>query len=193
MRFLPRSLFAGLFIATVTLTVQATEFAWAGRGTITFDLPPGWELNGRQIGGGGAFAFDARPKSDAPAVLRITLANTPSDRPLDPAKLATMLEEMVRNYVDGSVEKRFAPQPLPLAQGRGLYVQFTDAALVGHPAQRENLKVMRNAIAALDDHALAIITLQFDDPAAPELSAMMGIVRHMRFQRAAAPQRSLGE
>lgn len=189
MRLLPRSLLVGFCAITFLVSAHAIEFSWANRGTITFDLPSSWDVDGRPVAGGGGYAFKLHPKSGI-GVLQIMLANTPADRPVEAAKLTATLEAVVRDQVDGSVEKKFAPQPLPLAQGSGVFVHLTDASLVGQPPQPENLKAMRNAVAALDDHALAIITLQFDDAAGPELGAMMEIVRSLRLQRLVLPVKS---
>lgn len=191
MRLLPRSFLASLCATTLTFAsaARAAEFTWPDRGLITLDTPADWTIENRPIAGGGGYAFKLQPKSGTGS-LQITLANTPTDRPVEAAKLAATLEQVVRDYVDGSVEKKFFPQPLPLAQGTGVFVQLTDASLVGQPAQRDNFKMMRNAIDALDAHALAIITLQFDDATGPELPAMMEIVRSFRLQRLDPPGKS---
>lgn len=161
---------------------QAVDFNWPNHGTIRFEVPDGWKLNGRQAAEIG-YAFKASPKSGASALLQITLAAKDGMDSTATSELPRILERTVHEYLDGSVEKKFAPQPLPLAQGAGYYVQLTDSSLVGKAPQKDNYKVMRNGIAVLDPGALVIITMQFDNADGPEVGDMMAIVRSMAFDR----------
>jgi len=187
MRRLLRRLLLGLCALASCAALPAAEFPWPGHGSLALTVPPGWDLTGHSIGGGGAFAFTARPKSGAAATLQITVAHTPPESPVDPARLTATLEAAVHDYLAGSVEQKFSPQPLPLAQGSGVFVQFTDASLVGQPPQPDNFKVIRTAMIALDDHALALASLQFNDPAAREVGEMMAALASLRYTRTAPP------
>lgn len=170
-------------VALVSCTLAvAIDFAWPDHGAIRFDAPESWILVGRQAEEIG-YVFNVRPKSGAPALLQITLVAKAGMKAVAADDLPSLLERMTQEYVSGSVERKFLPQPLPLAHGVGYYAQFTDASLVGQPLQKDNYKVMRNAVAALDPQALVIITIQFDDPGGPEVADMMAIVRSMRFDR----------
>lgn len=95
------------------------------------------------------------------------------------------LEEMVRPYLGGSVEKRFDPRPLALQKGSGLFVQLTDASLAGKPPRAGDLKVMRNALALLDRQILMVATLQFDDPSAPQVGEAMALLASLRVDASA--------
>lgn len=182
MRFSFRFLLAGLTATALAVVVHAADFIWPGHGTISFDVPDSWKMVGNQAAEIG-YAFNAKPKSGASANLQITLAAQNGQKPTTVDELPTLLLRMVKDYLSGSVEKEFSPQPFPLGQGVGYYAHLTDRSLVGKPPQPGNFKVMRNAIAALDPGALVVITIQFDDPHGTELADMMAMVRSMRFLR----------
>lgn len=163
--------------------IRAADFVWPGHGTIHFDVPNTWNLVGKQAEDVG-YAFNAKPKSGAAALLQITLAAKQGMKPVATTELPLLLQRTVQGYLSGSVEKQFSPVSLPLNQGVGYYVHLTDSSLVGQAPQAGNFKAMRNAVAALDPGALVIITMQFDDPDGSELSDMMAMARSMRFDRA---------
>jgi len=179
---LPRFLIAALLAFTSAVVGHATDFVWPGHGTIHFDVPDSWKMVGKQAADIG-YSFNAKPKSGAAALLQITLAAKPDMKPTATTELPLMLQRMVQDYLSGSVEKKFSPEPLPLSQGAGYYVHLTDRSLVGKPPQAGNFKAMRNAVAALDPGALVIITIQFDDADGTELRDMMAMVHSMRFLR----------
>lgn len=176
-----RHLLASLLLAASLLPARAPadDFQWPGRGVIRVVVPAGWSLRSQDAGGVG-YVFKAQPKAGPPLVLRITLAALPADKPMRADAVKGQLEEMVRPYLGGSVEKRFDPRPLALPKGSGLYVQLTDASLVGKPPRAGDLKVMRNALALLDGQIAMVATLQFDDPSAPQVGEAMALLASLR-------------
>jgi hypothetical protein len=66
-------------------------------------------------------------------------------------------------------------------------VQLTDASLVSKPPEPGNFKVMRNALAVLDDHLMMVATVQFDNPSRPEVAEAMVLLSTLRLERGAAP------
>lgn len=159
---------------------RAAEFAWPGRGTVRMAVPSDWAAGSKDVGEIG-FAFRAAPESRA-VVVQITLMAPPSGKPMRPDDVKKELERLVQPYLDGSVEKAFAPKPLPLSQGSGFFVQLTDASLVGKPPEPGNAKVMRNALAALSDGIRMIATIQFDDPGRREVAEAMALVSSIRVE-----------
>lgn len=184
MRFLLRFLFVGLCAGPFMDSARATDFVWPGHGTIRFEVPDSWNMVGRQAADVG-YAFNAKPKSGAAAKLQISLLAKEGLKPVEAAELQKMLQRTVQEYLSGSVEKSFSPQPLPLSQGVGFFMHLTDRSLVGKPPRPGDYKAMRNAVAALDPTALVVITIQFDEAQGPELADMMAMVRSMTFDRAA--------
>lgn len=179
-----RFLLAVLSAAVLAGVLRATDFVWPGHGTIHFDVPDSWRMVGKQAEEAG-YAFRARPNSPTAALLLVTVAELPPDKALDPSNLNGLLGNFVREILPTSVEKEFSPQPLPLAQGGGVYAQLTDASLVGRPPQRDNFKIMRSGVAALDLRTLAVFTIQFDDLNSPAVGDMMAMVRSLTFSREA--------
>lgn len=161
---------------------RADDFGWPGRGTIRMAVPAGWSVRPRDAGDVG-YAFRAQPKAGPSIVVQITLAALPPDKPMRADEVKARLEAMVQPYLAGSVEKVFDPKPLSLSQASGWVVQLTDASLVGKPPEPDNFKVMRNALAALDDHLMMIATVQFDDPSRPEVAEAMSLLSSLRLVR----------
>ncbi len=174
-----------LILALLCVSTAAKEFVWSGHGTIVFDVPAGWSLRGEQSNQI-AFSFQADPDSRAAAVTQIVLFNTDAAHPVTEEFVKSQTEAMSKPYVAESVEKAINLKPLKPSQGFGWFAEFTDAALVGKPPIPKNYKVARNAQIGLEEHALAVAVMQFDDPASPEAAAMMAILTSMRFKRGTA-------
>ncbi|HSB21092.1 MAG TPA: hypothetical protein VLD85_13870 [Anaeromyxobacteraceae bacterium] len=148
-------------------------------------VPIGWSVRSRGVGDMG-YAFLVQPSGSA-VVVQITLAALPPDKPMRADEARTRLEVAVRTFVATSVEKVFDPRPLSLFRGSGWVVQLTDASLVGKPPEPGNFKVMRNALAVLDDHLMMVATVQFDDPSRPEVGEAMALLSTLRVERSNAP------
>lgn len=160
----------------------AAELVWPGQGTVTFDAAASLDVVGRPAGAAG-YALNVKPVGPAAAKLQITIGLTPPEKPVAAGKFTAILNRVLEEAKRGSVEQKVAPQPLPLAQGSGLFAELTDASLVGQPSRPNSSKVLRSGIGALDPHAMLIVTLQFDDPAAPEVADMMKLIGSLRLQR----------
>jgi hypothetical protein len=163
-------------------SASATDFHWAGRGILSFEVPAGWKLEG-QADGDLSYAFRAHPGSDAAAVLQITVVNTPPNKPVLAGELSERLQASLQPYIEESVERQFRPVVLRCRQGKGCYAELTDAALVGKPPVAGDYKVMRSALVALDRQTLVIATMQFDDPAGDEAGEMLALVSSLRLRR----------
>jgi hypothetical protein len=181
-----RKIICGLFVllsvAQLPFSVSAAEFQWPKHGTIGFEVPAGWRIKGQQAEDVG-FAFSARPTNGANAVAEITLANVPGGATIDKQAIKKRLEDSLQPYLEGSTEKKFQPVELKMRQGCGWYDQLTDASLVGKLPVKDDHKVMRNALVALDDHTLVVITMFFDNPKGNEPNDMLSIVQSMEFKR----------
>jgi hypothetical protein len=143
-------------------------------------VPSGWTVTSKDAGELGV-AFRAAPKA-AGLVAQITLAALPPGKAMRADDVKKELERLVQPYLDGTVEKAFAPRQLTVSQGSGWFVQLTDASLVGKPPEPGNFKVMRNALAALSDRVLMIATIQFDDPSLREVGEAMALVSSLRLE-----------
>lgn len=187
MKFRPACL---ALLALLFTSSRAEEFPWPGHGTLTFDVPAGWTLQGRQVAEA-AFSLNGTPKSHSAALVQITALITPADHPINEAFVQSQLQGIAQQFVTSSVEGKIVTQPMKLHQGYGWYVQFTDASLVGKPPVPNNFKMMRNALIGLDDHAMVIATMQFDDPGTADPAAMLALVSSIRFNRNAVPPASL--
>jgi hypothetical protein len=174
-----------LVLALLFASASAKDFVWPGHGTISFDVPLGWTIRGgqnNQI----AFGFQADPDSHAAAVIQLVLFDTDATHPVTEEFVKNQIETMSKPYVAGSVEKAISLKPLKPSQGFGWYTEFTDASLVGKPPVPKNYKIARNALIGLEEHALTVAVLEYDDPAGPEAAAMMAILTGMRFKRGTA-------
>jgi hypothetical protein len=167
----------------VSLTFgQAADFNWADHGTIDLDVPQTWKLRGSATEQGG-YTFIASPRSEAHALLQISLLPVPPELVLTDADLRLRLHDSLRTYIDQSVEKEFRVQDLTCRQGKGWYAELTDATLLGQPTKPDDYKVMRSALLLLEPHTVAIATMLFNDPHAAEPGEMLAIVSSLRFDR----------
>ena len=182
MRFGP-FLLSALFVL-LPGAIHAKDFIWAGHGTISLDVPPGWKPEGQPAEDVG-YAISARPASGTAALLQITLVNLPANKPVTVAELPERLHTSLKPYIAQSVEREFRPVALKTHQGKGWYAELTDAALVGKPPVPDDYKVMRSALLAFDRQTLVIATMQFDDPTSAA-GEMLAIVGSMRFEAAPA-------
>ncbi|MDB6093779.1 MAG: hypothetical protein JWM32_1341 [Verrucomicrobia bacterium] len=168
-------------LALLAPAIHATDFPWPGHGTLTVDLSPDWNVEAKPVGTV-AMNFRLTPKSNAPAVFQFAVLATPASHPVNDQLVMSQLQKATEHYIAGSAEGKYVPQQLTVAQGTGWMAEFTDAALVGKPSVPNDFKVMRTTMVALDNHTVAIGTIQFDDPAAPETSAMMAMLASTRFK-----------
>jgi hypothetical protein len=169
--------------------LQAVDFTWAGHGTISFELPAGWKMEGQPAEDVG-YTFAARPDAGVAAFLQITLVSIPADKPIAVAELPERLHASLLPYIEQSVEKEFRPVSLKSSHGKGWYAELTDAALVGKPPLPDDFKVMRSALIAVDRQTLVIATMQFDEPGTNTPAEMLAIVSSVRFDRVPAAESS---
>lgn len=159
---------------------QAAEFDWANRGRFDLEMPQNWNLRGAANEDGGYF-FVATPRSEANALLQVSVMNIPPELVLADADLRLRLHDSLRTYVEQSVEKEFRVKELSCRQGRGWYAELTDGALVGQPPKKEEYKVMRSALLLLEPRTMVVATMLFDDASGPEAAEMLTIVSSIRF------------
>jgi hypothetical protein len=174
-----------LLLAISSTICSAAEFDWPGHGKIFLDVPKTWALTGRPATDVG-FALKGQPKSPANAGLTISVIRTPNPKTPATPDFRRILEGAVQPYLKSSVEKKFSPVALGLKTGTGWFAEFTDAALVGQPAQKGNHKVLRSGIADLQRNTIAVISMSFDDPMGDESAEMLAIVESLRFEPGAA-------
>ena len=161
---------------------QAADFNWSDHGTINLDSPPNWKLRGTATEEGG-YTFIASPRSAANALLQVSILAVPPTLVLTDSDLRLRLHDSLRTYIDQSVEKEFRVKDLACRQGKGWYADLTDVSLVGQPPKPEEYKVMRSALLLLEPQTMAICTMLFDDPKAPEPAEMLAIVASLHFDR----------
>lgn len=171
-----------LLLSPLIPSAHALDFVWPGHGTISIDAPKSWTVVAKQTGDM-SYYFNVRAKTGVAALAQITLIEAQPDHPVRMEQLTEELKTIVQPMLESSVEKKFAPQEIHLKQGKGWYVQLTDTNLVGKPPVPDDYKVMRNALLGLDDHALVVVTMQFDDPQGKEPEEMLRFVSSMRFTR----------
>jgi hypothetical protein len=161
--------------------VHAEAFDWPGHGTVRVVEPTGWGVRAQPTNEVG-FYLIAQPQTAPVVNAQFSLIVSPSEQPLEVEEVKGRLEDMTRQFLDGSVEKAFDPKPLALSRGSGWVVQLTDASLAGKPAEPGNYKVMRNAMAVLDGGVMLIATIQFDDPSQPEVGKAMSLLSSLQFE-----------
>lgn len=179
----PKTPFFSALLLALSLTVaHAIEFKWDGKGTIRIDNTDGWKLEGAPAEGLG-FTITGHPDSGVPLVFQVTLLDVPADRPVQEEELVGHLEASLQRFLEQSVEKEVHPIALKMKQGRGWFAELTDSSLVGKPSVPNDYKILRNAIALLDPHALVVATMQCDDVDGVESAEMLRMLSSLRFDR----------
>jgi hypothetical protein len=178
-------LFATAFVLVIGFApaaVHAEAFDWPGHGTVSVAVPTGWSVRTQPTNKVG-FYLIAEPQAGPVVSAQFSLIVSTSEQPLGVEQVKGRLEDMTRQFLDGSVEKAFDPKQLTLSRGSGWVVELTDASLVGKPAEAGNYKITRSALALLDDRVMLIATILFDDPSLPEVGRAMSLLSSLRFER----------
>lgn len=175
--------FVVLAVLLSAVALRASDIPWPGHGTLSLDAPAKWQLSTNPEGNIG-YTLRLTPSPPAVGLLLITFIALPENRVIRADQVKDELGQLAQRSIPGSVEKKFTPIALKCAQGTGWYAQFTDASLVGKPPVPNNYKLMRNALVALDEHLLAIVTMEFDDAKSPEAAAMLSVAESLRFKSA---------
>jgi uncharacterized protein YbdZ (MbtH family) len=171
-----------LVIGFAPTAVHGEAFDWPGYGTVSVAVPAGWSVR-PQSTNKERFYLIAKPQAAPVASAQFSLIISPPEQPLRVEQVKGRLEDMTRQSLDQSVEKAFDPKPLTLSRGSGWVVQLTDASLLGKPAEPGKYKVMRSALALLDDQVTLVATILFDDPSLPEVGTAMSLLSSLRFER----------
>src|SRR5262245_7537233 len=171
-----------LVIGFAPAAVHAEAFDWPGYGTVSVPVPTGWSVRKQSTNKEG-FYLIAEPQTGPAVSAQFSLIVLPPEQPLRVEEVKSRLEDMTRQFLDHSVEKAFDPKPLTLSRGSGWVVELTDASLLGKPAESGKYKVMRSALALLDDQVILIATLLFDDPSLPEVGTAMSLLSSLRIER----------
>lgn len=178
-----------LAVAALTLlapSARADELPWPGVGVVQATPPGGWQLAGKAAGEGG-FYLRAQPKAGPSASLQATLVALPPGKVISPDELRAQLQQASAKVVEGSVERRFDPQPLRLSRGRGWVVQLTDAAMAGKPPVPGEFRMIRSGVGTLDAGFLVVVTVLFDDARQAEVEQALALVASLAVDRRATP------
>src|SRR5215510_2292630 len=171
-----------LVIGFAPAEVHAEAFDWPGYGTVSAAVPTGWSVHAQSTKNV-EFYLIAEPQAGPVVNAQFSLIILPPEQPLKVEQVKSRLEDITRQFLDRSVEKVFDPKPLTLSRGSGWVVEFTDASLLGKPAEPGNYKVTRSALALLDDQVILIATILFDDPSLAEVGMAMSLLSSLRFER----------
>jgi hypothetical protein len=174
---------AAVVLSLWAAAAAADEIAWPGQGVVGLAVPRGWTMSSRTSEH--LCYLRAVPRSGAAVSVQISVLALPPDKPMRAEQVRGMLEDSVRPHLADSLEKELRAEPVRLGPRSGWMVQLTDAALAGKPAEPGNSKVMRSAMAAIDEHVIAMATVLLDDPAVPEVREAMTLLSTLRFERSA--------
>src|SRR5258708_3196319 len=99
-------------------SIHAEDFAWPGHGTVRVDVPTGWSVRAQPANEVG-FHLNAQPLAGPAVSAQFSLIVSPSEHPLEVDQVKGRLDDLTRQFLDGSVEKAVDPQPLALPHGSG--------------------------------------------------------------------------
>jgi hypothetical protein len=123
---------------------------------------------------GYAVTLSAPAGANAKGVL--TLVYPESPEPLSKERVQSEVLAACDQFVAESVEKAKVLREFDVPGAYGVYCVFTDASLVGKPAQRDLYKAVAVGEVHLSDEVTLTTSLLFDDEKGPEFKAMLGAV-----------------
>jgi hypothetical protein len=118
-----------------------------------------------------------RPDNDANVSLNLTFVSLPDEALADRENLRRFHAANTRQYTSGSVENEVRARDFKTPHGYGVQAQFTDAALVGKPPERDNYKTVTAVFLHLGERVLVIASLFCDDPQGEEYADAMEMLR----------------
>jgi hypothetical protein len=149
-------------------------------GTLSIDLPKGWKIATNatpdvQV----AITLTPPDGVNAAGAINIMFAqkgSTAAKADVDDKVLAAGSD-----YVDSSVEKKKILKKFSVSgDSYGSYCVFTDASLVGKPAQKDNFKMAAIGIVWFNPDVSAAVALASDDENGPDFAAELAAINSMK-------------
>ena len=164
---------------------RADEFRLAGHGTLSLDVPQGWNVKSRPAQGadgseiGQAFSFQPDDARNAKCLLTFMYVQKTPDK----IELRKHVLAMSERFVSGSVEKKQALSEFSLKNGYGAYCVFTDASLIGKPTKPGDYKVMAAGQVQPGEGVLGVASLFADDKDGKDFQAMLQIINSLKLRQ----------
>ncbi|GAA5146176.1 hypothetical protein GCM10023213_38830 [Prosthecobacter algae] len=141
-------------------------------GQVKLAVPGGWGMQSQKVGDIGV-NLTVRPKSDANAACKVTIAFTNQKEEVSAEEQQKRFEKMAAIFAQSSVEQKIEVQKIRLKSGVGFYACFTDPNLVGKPPEPRNYKVLAPAMIVLSKDVLISVTLFTDDKTSQEFTDLV--------------------
>ncbi len=147
-----------------------------GGNAVEITIPKDWDFSKKPLGNTGLSTL-ALESSDKTTLLQITMMPDLKGNFSTKEGRDKVLTEAAQHFVDGSVEKKIELQQVESKNGQGSYAKFTDASLVGKPAQAGQYQAMATGIMLFDKSA-ATFTLLSDSFDNKTYAAGMDIMKN---------------
>ena len=181
-----------LFLALSVPAAAAERIDLGGGRTALLTLPAGWEATkvpeGVPENSARAVTVRYATKDGSNDAVLLTLLPMPDEQLADPGLLRELVEFSTRQFIDASVERKAYLKEFKVAGRTGYAALFTDAALVGQPARKDDYKTVTSCFVYLGDGLLLAATIFSDDPSAPAFAEARRLVQSLALL---APQKPI--
>jgi hypothetical protein len=169
-RFLP---LLALVLASANAPAATLDLGTHGAFSIT--IPKDWTLASQKEEDAG-YVVIVSPPAAVNAKLIINVVFPPDKQPLSKQAIQEETNAAAEQYVDASVEKKKVLREFRLGSGYGTYCVFTDASMVGKPAQKDSFKMVGTGIIWFSEDVKAGVTMVADDESGPDFAALLAAV-----------------
>ena len=144
-------------------------------GKFSVTVPEGWKCSVQKMEETG-YAVTLSPPGTANASCLLTLVYVDNPEPLSKDRVQGQVLSACDQFVDQSVEKKKTLQEFTIPGAYGVYCLFTDASMVGKPAQKDMFKAVALGEVFLAEDVTMSVSMLFDDANGPEYRAMLAAV-----------------
>jgi VCBS repeat-containing protein len=144
-------------------------------GKFSITVPKDWTYSAQRMQDTGYTVTLSAP-GGANAKCLLTLVYTDGTEALSKEKVQSDVLGACDQFVAESVEKVKVLRDFDVPGAYGVYCVFTDASMVGKPAQPDSFKAVALGEVRLSDEVTVSVSLLFDDERGAELRAMLDAV-----------------
>jgi hypothetical protein len=148
-------------------------------GSFSMNVPAGWTFSAQKMEENGyAVTFSAPGQVNAKCV--ISLLYVPNPEAFTKERIQDEVLVAADQYVEASVEKKKTLREFNVPNSIGYYCVFTDASMVGKPAEHDNFKVVGVGEIRFSEDLTSAVSLLADDENGPEFKAMLSALSSIR-------------
>lgn len=164
------------------LLARSETLDLVAHGTFSINVPSGWTFSAQKMEENG-YAVTLSAPAGANAKCVVSLIYVPNPEAFTKERIQDEVLVAADQYVDASVEKRKVLRDFSVPDAIGYYCVFTDASLVGKPAEHDNFKVVGVGEIRFSQDLTSAVSLLADDENGPEFKAMLAAISSIKIAK----------